>query len=451
MKPPSLTANRVENLLTAVRALFLKQYASELKTTHLTKVDCADFDQTFDALVRRLDTGSTRRQSEPDSDVAPAQLTPPSSSVSAGEEAADEDEPPPPPLAGVFKKPAIPQREKPRDAAIIDDTTSADATPVPTPDTSRPTTPLQQPATSQLLTAKGAGPSKGSRRARKAHAATLSTSAPASSGDESPARKPKGGKNSVKQKRRWDADGGFLAGADDDDAILDYSADAAPTSVPAESDERDLDINDVKAEEMGSRTGKGQFVLKDLDDEIDAILASQASTSATKTSATEPESGGILGSASSRISGLFRNVVGGKTLTKADLQQPLQQMQTHLLEKNVAREAAERLCGAVEADLLDQKTASFTSIDKTIRESMAKALTRILTPTSSLDLLRNITETTSGENGRPYVISIVGVNGVGKSTNLSKIAYFLLQNHFRVLVVAADTFRSGESIAGAWL
>jgi signal recognition particle receptor subunit alpha len=205
-------------------------------------------------------------------------------------------------------------------------------------------------------------------------------------------------------------------------------------------DDRVLDIDEVKAEDMGSRTGKGQFVLKDLDDEVEAILANQNSTqSITQTN----ESSGLLGSASTRISGLFRNVVGGKTLTKEDLKQPLQTMLNHLLEKNVAREAADRLCSSVETDLLDQTTASFTSIDKTIRDSMAKALTRILTPTSSLDLLRNINSMTEGPNGRPYVISIVGVNGVGKSTNLSKIAYFLLQNKFRVLVVAADTFRSG--------
>jgi signal recognition particle receptor subunit alpha len=72
---------------------------------------------------------------------------------------------------------------------------------------------------------------------------------------------------------------------------------------------------------------------------------------------------------------------------------------------------------------------------------MEKALTKILTPTSSLDLLREIQ--TINASGRPYVLSIVGVNGVGKSTNLSKIAFFLLQNHHRVLIAAADTFRSG--------
>lgn len=78
-----------------------------------------------------------------------------------------------------------------------------------------------------------------------------------------------------------------------------------------------------------------------------------------------------------------------------------------------------------------------------MRTSMSKALARMLTPTTSLDLLRSINATISASDARPYVISIVGVNGVGKSTNLSKIAYFLLQNNFRILVCAADTFRSG--------
>ena len=83
---------------------------------------------------------------------------------------------------------------------------------------------------------------------------------------------------------------------------------------------------------------------------------------------------------------------------------------------------------------------------------MEMSLRKILTPTSSLDLLREIQSVTAptagsrsaaGAGARPYVISIVGVNGVGKSTNLSKICYFLLQNEHRVLIAACDTFRSG--------
>jgi signal recognition particle receptor subunit alpha len=71
---------------------------------------------------------------------------------------------------------------------------------------------------------------------------------------------------------------------------------------------------------------------------------------------------------------------------------------------------------------------------------MERALRKMLTPTTPLDLLREI-QAVQGK--RPYVISIVGVNGVGKSTNLSKICFFLLQNHYRVLIAAGDTFRSG--------
>lgn len=73
---------------------------------------------------------------------------------------------------------------------------------------------------------------------------------------------------------------------------------------------------------------------------------------------------------------------------------------------------------------------------------MESALRKILTPTTSLDLLHEISRVRNNLK-RPYVLSIVGVNGVGKSTNLSKLAFFLLQNHYRVLIVAADTFRSG--------
>lgn len=40
-------------------------------------------------------------------------------------------------------------------------------------------------------------------------------------------------------------------------------------------------------------------------------------------------------------------------------------------------------------------------------------------------------------------MAFIGVNGVGKSTNLSKTCFWLLQNKKRVLIAACDTFRSG--------
>jgi len=50
---------------------------------------------------------------------------------------------------------------------------------------------------------------------------------------------------------------------------------------------------------------------------------------------------------------------------------------------------------------------------------MEDALNRILTPKRSVDILRDVE--TAKEQRRPYVIVFVGVNGVGKSTNLAKV------------------------------
>ncbi|KAF1808763.1 P-loop containing nucleoside triphosphate hydrolase protein [Eremomyces bilateralis CBS 781.70] len=399
----------IDQLLDNVRTLFSELYGGQLKKSSIAKFEC-DFTPYFDRQIEefeRLDNNA--KSSGPESSV---DLTP--SSSSAEDETGTDVSPPPIP---VLRKEA-PKR--------VVDHPSTDVTPIPTPSTSRPSS----PAVNHLLTAK-AGPGKQSRRARKA--AVAATSAPASSGDESSARTKKG---AAKKMRTWDASG--YADEDEPGKVLDYSApakdDASDAAAPA--------IESVSSESWGTRTKKGEFVLKDLDDEMDSIIAAANA----KSSTAEP-SAGMLGSSLGTIGGLFRNIVGGKTLTKEDLVKPLKGMEDHLVKKNVAREAAERLCESAERDLLGMKTSNFTSIETTLRNAMEVALRKILTPTTSLDILREIQSvtkpTSSRLSPRPYTISIVGVNGVGKSTNLSKLAFFLLQNRFKVLIVAGDTFRSG--------
>jgi signal recognition particle receptor subunit alpha len=47
------------------------------------------------------------------------------------------------------------------------------------------------------------------------------------------------------------------------------------------------------------------------------------------------------------------------------------------------------------------------------------------------------------EKGKPYVIAFIGVNGVGKSTNLAKVAYLYKNQGFKVMIAACDNFRAG--------
>lgn len=46
------------------------------------------------------------------------------------------------------------------------------------------------------------------------------------------------------------------------------------------------------------------------------------------------------------------------------------------------------------------------------------------------------------DSGEPTVILVVGVNGVGKTTTIGKLAYNLKQNGKKVILAAADTFRA---------
>ncbi|KAJ0404165.1 hypothetical protein ATCC90586_008616 [Pythium insidiosum] len=112
-----------------------------------------------------------------------------------------------------------------------------------------------------------------------------------------------------------------------------------------------------------------------------------------------------------------------------------------LISKNVAAEVSEELCESVITTLVGQRLESFTRVSTVVRRAMEAALLRILTPKKSTDVLREIMDAKAA--GRAYSIVFVGVNGVGKSTSLSKVCYFLKSKGVKVLIAACDTFRSG--------
>lgn len=65
-------------------------------------------------------------------------------------------------------------------------------------------------------------------------------------------------------------------------------------------------------------------------------------------------------------------------------------------------------------------------------------ITELLTENNSGDSV----EWTLPENAHPYVILVVGVNGVGKTTTIGKLAYQFKQAGKKVYLGAADTFRA---------
>ena len=143
----------------------------------------------------------------------------------------------------------------------------------------------------------------------------------------------------------------------------------------------------------------------------------------------------------SKLTSKLQNYIGNKTLTEEDLNPIMDQLITLLMEKNVAKEISEKLCENVKKSLLNTKTNSFTTINTTVKNALKESIAKILTPKEELDILRNALN--SKQRGDPYKIVFIGVNGVGKSTNLAKVAHMLKKNNMKILIAACDNFRSG--------
>jgi signal recognition particle receptor subunit alpha len=95
----------------------------------------------------------------------------------------------------------------------------------------------------------------------------------------------------------------------------------------------------------------------------------------------------------------------------------------------------------VSTSLVGKRTDNFTSMSSTVKSKLKEAMEALLTPKKSIDVLRAALAAKNA--GRVYSIVFLGVNGVGKSTNLAKVAYFLKKSGLDVLICACDTFRAG--------
>jgi signal recognition particle receptor subunit alpha len=149
-------------------------------------------------------------------------------------------------------------------------------------------------------------------------------------------------------------------------------------------------------------------------------------------------------SSSKSKGGFFSSLVNtlslNQVLTKESLAPVLLKLRDHLIAKNVASNVAANIMESVEKELDGKSVNTWSGLEGAVREELKKSIGRILSPNRVIDILSDIR---NKKKGVPHVITFCGVNGVGKSTNLAKIANWLIQNGVQVCVIACDTFRAG--------
>nr|XP_023024621.1 signal recognition particle receptor subunit alpha homolog [Leptinotarsa decemlineata] len=181
--------------------------------------------------------------------------------------------------------------------------------------------------------------------------------------------------------------------------------------------------------------GQMKGIIKDLEVESsDEEYEEEEEETATKQPANKTSSKGGMFS-------IFKGLVGSKNLTKSDMAPVLEKMKDHLISKNVAADIAIKLCESVAVKLEGKVLGTFESVASTVKSTLTDSLVQILSPKRRVDILRDCLE--SQKQNKPYVMAFCGVNGVGKSTNLAKICFWLIENNLGVLIAACDTFRAG--------
>ncbi|MGP9499007.1 MULTISPECIES: signal recognition particle-docking protein FtsY [unclassified Halomonas] len=109
----------------------------------------------------------------------------------------------------------------------------------------------------------------------------------------------------------------------------------------------------------------------------------------------------------------------------------LEDLETQLLMADVGIEATSEIIGRLEARVSRKELNNPEALYRALQEELAAMLGQVATP---LDL--------SKQTDGPFVILVVGVNGVGKTTTIGKLTQRFQREGKSVMLAAGDTFRA---------
>ncbi len=130
-----------------------------------------------------------------------------------------------------------------------------------------------------------------------------------------------------------------------------------------------------------------------------------------------------------------------REVKEKDLEPILDELLLTLVECDVAYEVAEKICSEIKKSIIGRKVRDKKNIEKIVRDALVKILMNTLVEPDK-DIVKESVKKWETER-KPYIIVFMGVNGVGKTTTIAKVAYLFKNNGVTPVIVAADTFRAG--------
>ncbi len=113
-----------------------------------------------------------------------------------------------------------------------------------------------------------------------------------------------------------------------------------------------------------------------------------------------------------------------------------EELEEILISSDVGVETSLRIIEELKATVKERGLESGEEVFQSLKDSLVAGME----PENAESLWMDETEVTG-----PYVILMVGVNGVGKTTSIAKLAHHFTQEGKKVLLGAADTFRAAAA------
>lgn len=133
----------------------------------------------------------------------------------------------------------------------------------------------------------------------------------------------------------------------------------------------------------------------------------------------------------SNIFSKLTRAVAGKSRVDDDV---LDELEEVLVTSDVGVDTTLKIIERIEERVARDKYVGTNELTSILREEIAS----LLTENNSDDIV----EFSVPEDKKPYVIMVVGVNGVGKTTTIGKLAHQFKEKGLSVYLGAADTFRA---------
>ena len=134
----------------------------------------------------------------------------------------------------------------------------------------------------------------------------------------------------------------------------------------------------------------------------------------------------------------IKEVASTKKISGKNFDEIFYDLELALLESNVAYSVVEKIKCDLKDELVD-KPIKKNEFDSIVINTLRKSLDSLFN-IEGLDLISRIKE----KKDKPFIIVFVGVNGVGKTSSIAKLANYLKKNDISCLLAASDTWRAAS-------